>query len=338
MTRYEDLDEQGQVATVTEAAHLALPLLGIDARHVELVAHAYNSTFAVDLVAGGRVAVRVLVNSIADDAHIRGQHAWAQALAVSGVPVPPPWFGPGGEDLVVVRPTGADRDFRVCASWWVEGEVRDELDAAGAFATGSVMARMHAQAARWALPEGTRFPVMTDALCGYPDLVTPAVATDGDRAVVAEAMRRAQAAVDAANAAGVLPVHADLHAGNLLWLAGRDEPYVLDLDDAVVASPAHDLAVSVFYTRRAPDPGATAQLFAGYGSQAPLPPVDSVTFEGLVAARQLSLAASLLDTVTPSFRADAESYLVTTLARLRHYLDDGVLDPRIVAGGWQPPA
>ena len=58
--------------------------------------------------------------------------------------------------------------------------------------------------------------------------------------------------------------------------------------------------------------------------------MDSATFEGLLASRQLCLTASLLNTVTPSFRSEAESYLGTTVARLRHYLDEGVLDPRIV--------
>ena len=338
MTRYEDLDEQGQVATVTEAAHLALPLLGIDARHVELVAHAYNSTFAVDLVAGGRVAMRVLVNSIADDAHVRGQLAWAQALAVSGVPVPPPWFGPGGEDVVAVRPSGLDRDLRVCASWWVTGTVHHDITGDQAQALGRIIARMHAQASRWSFPEGTGFPLMTDPFCGYPDHITPVLTNDADRAVLAEATRRAQAAVDAANAGGVLAVHSDLHAGNLLWADGRADPYVIDLDDAVVASPAHDLAVTAFYARRSADPDAMQRVFTGYAEVGPLPPVDSVTFEGLVASRQLCLMASLLDTVTPSFRAEAEAYLETTLARLRHYLDAGVLDPRIVADGWQPPA
>ena len=267
MSRYEDLDEQGQVAVVTQAARLALPLLGIEAQHVGLVTHAYNTTFAVDLVAGGRVAVRVLVNSIADDAHVRGQLAWAQALAVAGVPVPPPWFGPGGEDVVVVRPEGAGRDFRVCASWWVTGTV-------------------------------------------HPEITT-----------------------DQTHAIGVLPVHGDLHAGNLLWEDGRVEPYVLDLDDAVVASPAHDIAVTAFYTRRSGDPEAMTRLFAGYAEHAALPPVSSSIFEGLVAARQLTLTASLLATVTPSFRAEAEAYLTTTTVRLRHYHDDGVLDSRLTAAG-----
>lgn len=338
MTRYEHLDEQGQVAVVTQAAHLALPLLGIEAQHVGLVTHAYNTTFAVDLVAGGRVAVRVLVNSIADDAHVRGQLAWAQALAVAGVPVPPPWFGPGGEDVVVVRPEGAGRDFRVCASWWVTGTVHPEITADQTHALGGVMARMHGQASRWSFPDGTGFPTMADPFCGYPDLVTPALTDQADRAVVAEAVRRSQTAVDAANAIGVLPVHGDLHAGNLLWEDGRVEPYVLDLDDAVVASPAHDIAVTAFSTRRSEDPEAMTRFFAGYAEHAALPPVDSATFEGLVAARQLCLTASLLDTVTPAFRADAAAYLETTVARLRHYLDEGVLDPRIVAGGWAPPA
>lgn len=336
MTDYEDLDEQGQIAVVTRAAHLALPLLGIDALRVELVTHAYNTTFGVDLVAGGRVAVRVLTNSLADDAHIRAQLAWSQALAVSGIPVPPPWFGPGGEDVVVVRPEGAERDFRVCAAWWVGGQIHEEITADQARRLGAIMARMHAQASRWTLPSGTSFPMIEDPFCGYPDLITPALRSDADRAVVAESVRRAQVALDEAKAKGVVPVHGDLHSGNLLWEEGRAEPYVLDLDDAVVAPPAHDLAVAAFYLRRAADEGAMSHLFAGYANHRPLPDVRSATFEGLVAGRQLTLTASLLDTKTPAFRADAEAYLATTIARLRRYLDEGVLDSRVVAGGWVP--
>lgn len=331
MTAYEDLDERAQIAVVTDAARLALPLLGIHARDVELVTHAYNTTFGVDLVAGGRVAVRVLTNSLADDAHLRGQHAWAQALAVSGVPVAPPWFGPGGEDLVVVRPDGSDRDFRVCASWWVSGEVHPELTADQARVLGTVMARMHDQASRWSLPAGTAFSMIEDPFCGYPDLLTPYLADPSDRAIVAEATRRAQVAVDEAKAKGVVTVQGDLHAGNLLWAPGRAEPYVLDLDDAVVAPPVHDLAVAAFYLRRGADEGAMSHLFAGYANHRPLPDTTSATFEGLVAGRQLTLASSLLSTTTPAFRRDAEGYVQTAVARLRHYLDEGVLDSRIVA-------
>lgn len=330
MPGYADLDEPSQIAVARRAAELALPLLGIDAREITLVTHAFNTTFGVDLVAGGRVAVRVLTNSLADDPHIRGQLAWAQALAVSGIPVPPPWFGPRGEDVVVVSPEGSERDFRVSASWWVRGKIADELSAPQARTLGEVMARMHVQASRWSLPSGTTFPMIEDPFCGYPDLITPALRNAADRAVVAEATWRAQEALDVAKAKGVVAVHGDLHAGNLLWAPGRTDPYVLDLDDAVVAPPVHDLAVAAFYLRRS-ETGSMRDLFAGYANHRPLPDVRSTTFEGLVAGRQLSLTASLLATMTPGLRTEIEGYLATALLRLRHYLDEGVLDPRIVA-------
>ncbi len=332
MSAYEELGDRGQVAVLREVVDDALPLLGIEARSVELVAHAFNTTFGVDLVGGGRLAVRVLTNSTADGARLRGQAAWAQALAVAGVDVAAPWTGPKGEEQVVVPAPRVGRDLRVTAAWWCPGDVVDELDADQARALGATAARMHLQAEDWAPPPGA-FVELVDPLVGYPDLLTGAVRDRQSAAVVDRSIDLAQEALDRARATGVHVVHGDLHQGNLLWSPERDRPWVVDLDDAVLGPAAHDLAVATFYLRRSSTDGAPSALLAGYASVRPLPPLDDATFEGLLAGRQLHLACSLLATSTPSLRADVEGYVATTVTRLRTFLDDGVLDPRLTAQG-----
>ena len=64
-------------------------------------------------------------------------------------------------------------------------------------------------------------------------------------------------------------------------------------------------------------------LRVGYAGVTPLPDVDADAFEGLVAARQLLLANSLLASTTSTLRSEAESYLDVTLQRLHRFLDTG---------------
>ncbi len=234
MSAYEELGDRGQVAVLREVVDDALPLLGIEARSVELVAHAFNTTFGVDLVGGGRLAVRVLTNSTADGARLRGQAAWAQALAVAGVDVAAPWTGPKGEEQVVVPAPRVGRDLRVTAAWWCPGDVVDELDADQARALGATAARMHLQAEDWAPPPGA-FVELVDPLVGYPDLLTGAVRDRQSAAVVDRSIDLAQEALDRARATGVHVVHGDLHHANVLVRpagAGWEVGAVLDWDSA----------------------------------------------------------------------------------------------------------
>lgn len=332
MSVYADLDDEAQIALLTRVAERALPLLGIEAVRLELVAHVYNTTFGVDLVAGGRLALRLLTTSSADEARVHGQAEWAQALAMAGVDVAAPWTGPKGEDQVLVPVPEIDRDLRVTAAWWCPGESTDELDTDQARALGVTMARMHEQAVGWTPPHRA-FAELVDPLVGVPDLLTGTLTDPDELAVVARSLDLAGTALERARRGGVHVVHGDLHAGNLLWTSEQERPWVVDLDDAVLAPAAHDLAVATFYLRRGSEDAAPGALLAGYASVRPLPPLDDATFEGLLAGRQLHLASSLLASSTAALRRDVDAYVATTLARLRTFVDEGVLDPRITAGG-----
>ncbi|MCM3554671.1 phosphotransferase [Janibacter melonis] len=314
-----------------EAAERALPLLGIEAERLGPVAPG-APTFAVDLVGGGRLALRLRPVVDADEGRVHGRAAWAQALAMAGVDVATPWTGPAGEEQVLLPGLAPDEQLRASATWWCEGEGVTDLDADRARALGATAARMHEQASGWAAPEGA-FVELLDPLAGYPELLTGALGDPRDVAVVETSLELAQTALSRAREHEVHVVHGDLRPDALLWQSGRDRPWVVDLDDAVLAPAAHDLAVATFALRRSPDDDAPTALLAGYASVRPLPPLDDATFEGLLAGRQLHLTSSLLASSTSALRPEVEAYLAATLVRLRTFLDDGVLDPRLTAQG-----
>jgi Ser/Thr protein kinase RdoA (MazF antagonist) len=220
------------------------------------------------------------------------------------------------------------RDLLVTGASWLEGEDAREGSSQWAHSLGRAMATLHLQASTWTLPTGAELPLFDAPLFGDEDALTPAAADiPGAAAVVAEATERSAAAFAALHArVRPIPLHADLHGGNLKWHEGRLA--VFDFDDSGIGVPLLDLAISTFYLRRAGSDGEPA-LEAGYAEVASLPDGLDEHLEPLVAARQLLLANSLLDSTTAAMRAQAEEYVHVTLARLRHWLDTGhfVLDP-----------
>ncbi|WP_252974087.1 hypothetical protein [Janibacter melonis] len=147
-----------------EAAGRALPLLGIEAERLGPVAPG-ATTFAVDLVGGGRLAPRLRPVVDADEGRVHGRAAWAQALAMAGVDVATPRTGPAGEEQVLLPGLAPDEQLRASATWWCEGEGVTDLDADRSRALGATAARMHEQASGWAAPEGA-FAELLDPLAG----------------------------------------------------------------------------------------------------------------------------------------------------------------------------
>ena len=114
------------------------------------------------------------------------------------------------------------------------------------------------------------------------------------------------------------PVHADLHPGNVMAVAGGLS--VLDFDDCGVSHPVHDLAITAYHLRPFPHEGP---LMAGYESVRPVPEHSRGEFESLVAARNVAL---LNDTVTVDaawVRDLLPTYVPNTITKLRHYLRTG---------------
>jgi Ser/Thr protein kinase RdoA (MazF antagonist) len=121
-----------------------------------------------------------------------------------------------------------------------------------------------------------------------------------------------------------MPIHADLHGGNVKWLRGRMA--VFDFDDACLGVPVHDLAISQYYLRAHThdDPAVDAALLAGYADEREPPTYSRDEFEAVVASRNLVLANDVLRITNAKVRAAATQYLANTALKLRAYLDTGI--------------
>jgi Ser/Thr protein kinase RdoA (MazF antagonist) len=320
---YVGLSGAEQIEVLRPVAMAAADRFGLDVARMEVVAHAYNTTFAADTADGVRYAMRVNTNSHSTPENVVAQQAWQRAISAdTDVQVPDPLATPEGDWFVTVDSEVFGRSLTVTAASWLAGSDVSELDVDVTGHLGRTMALLHEQSRGWAWPDGAAFPRFDTPLFGDEDLLHSAPGLDADeRAVLRRAHEEATHAFARVYAgAPVQPLHADLHGGNLKWDDGRIA--VFDFDDSGLGVPALDLAVTTFYLRDG-SPAPEQSLRAGYAEVGPLPDLAAADFEALVAARQLLLANSLLAITTAELRSDAARYLDVTIARLRHWLATG---------------
>ncbi|AXH96705.1 phosphotransferase enzyme family protein [Ornithinimicrobium avium] len=323
-TAYPDLGDDEQAEQLRPVAVAAAAEFGLDVVGLEVVAHAYNTTFEVRTADGGRYALRLNTNSKSSVAEILAQQAWQLAIAAeTPVRVPVPAVTRDGQWCTRIGSAALGREVLVTCAAWLEGPDVVEPDPEQARALGRAMAQLHDHARRWVLPDGGEMPVFDDPLFGDEDRLTGAPGLDAEQhEVLRRAGERARDAFARVHRAGpVLALHADLHGGNLKWHEGRLA--VFDFDDCGQGTPALDLAVSTFYLRGAGAEPVEAALREGYAEVAPLPDTAPADFEALVASRQLLLGNDLLGSTTAGQRGRAEDYLVTSVDRLRHWLRTG---------------
>ncbi len=325
-TPYEDLDEESQVEVLRRVALVAADAYGLAVERLEPVLHGYNTTFRVD-TGGRRYALRVNTNSKSTGEHVAAQQAWVHAIARdTEVTVPDAVAAPDGRTVVPVPCPEVGRDLLCVVNTWLEGPDVEECGPEQAHALGRAMAALHGHARSFVLPEGAGFPAFDEPLFGDRNLLEGSPLLDDDgRGVVDAAFDRTRRAFAALAAeAEAVPLHADLHGGNLKWHDGRLA--VFDFDDAGLGAPVLDLAIAAFYVRDS-DPAVERALREGYAAVAPQP-VGTEHVEALLAARQLLLANSLLTTTTAQWRSRAVEYLGTTVDRLRRWMATGrfVLD------------
>lgn len=322
--RYEQLDDAAQVEVLRGIALRGATAFGLDVDRIELVLHAFNTTFAIDVGDGRRVALRVGTNSLSTPAHVVAQQAWVRAIAEeTDVVVPEPLRTRDGRWFVEVDAPALDRRVLVTVASWLSGDDADALEPEAARALGRAMATLHGHAAGWVLPSDGMLSRFDTPLFGDEDALDRAPGLGAaDRAVLEESRSRTEEVFERLHRGATLrPLHADLHGGNLKWHEGRLA--VFDFDDAGLGLPVLDMAISAFYLR-ADDPTLEERVREGYAEVAEPPHVAPADFEALVAARQLLLANSLLVTTTAELRAQAEDYTRVSIARLRHWLETGV--------------
>ena len=319
---YAALEEEGQVEVLRRVALDAADAFGLGVRDLVLVLHGYNTTFRVDTHDGRRLAMRVNTNSKSSPSNITAQQAWLHAIAAdTDVPVPDPLATPEGRWQVAVECPEWGGPLHATVASWLEGDDVGECDEEQAHALGRAMATLHDHAEHFVLPPGATLPLFDEPLFNDRNLLADAVPEPARAQVVSDSFAACAKAFEEVYAGRrTVALHADLHGGNLKWHRGRLA--VFDLDDAGLGVPALDLAISTFYLRRA-DPATEGALRAGYARVRALPEVTDEQFEALVAARQLLLANSLLDSSTATLRAEATAYLDVTVERLRGWLATG---------------
>lgn len=326
---YLELSDADQVEALRPAALAAAEQFGLDVHRLEMVLHAYNTTFEVETVAasgeprGRRFALRVNTNSSSTPAQVAAQQAWQLAIAEqTTVLVPEPLRTADGGWFAEVEAPGFGRPVLVTCASWLDGPDVVEPDAEVARELGRAMARLHQQATTWPLPDGAAMPTFDSPLFGDDDLLDTATGLTAEQRATIDEGRRLTSAAFARVYAGapVIALHADLHGGNVKWHEGRLA--VFDFDDCGFGVPALDLAVSTFYLRHG-DPAPEEAMRAGYAEVAPLPRVPEADFEAMVASRQLLLANAMLGSTTADLRAGIETYLPLTADRLRHWMDTG---------------
>lgn len=324
---YAAATRRTQILRMARLARTALTAWGLADAELRLLHHGYNTTFSV-VTDGARFALRINVQAHKEPTHLRAELAWLTALrADTNLLVPEPVPARDGDLFTLVPSPDHGRDLPVVLFDWLEGRLVGNKPPLTRLRTlGATTATLHRHAATWSLPAGATLPGLDTLLMNVPDRLSdghPALPPGGQQVIVAAMERIARSLGAVFEREGPRPLHADLHGGNLKWHRGRLA--VLDFDDAGLGVPIQDLAISAFYLR--PSPRAEEALFEGYALVAPLPEVTGDTFEALVAWRNLVLANDLIATEHADFRTWVASYLPTTVARLRHYLDTGVFRP-----------
>lgn len=320
MPDYRSLSDQEQVEHLRAVALPAAERFGVKVGGLELVLHSYNTTFALTSTSGERFALRVNTNSQSRPENLIAQIAWVRALAAqTQIVVAEPVATPTGEYVVEIS-SPVTGPVTVVLNTWLEGPDLDALTEAQGAELGRVMRALHAHGSGWHLPPDGALAVFDDPFMGTVDLLSDSAFLDrSQRDVVAHALAQINHAFDQLRSTPPIVAHADLHGGNLK-LAG-DSLAVFDFDDACLARPVQDLAISAFYLRR-DDPGVEQAMLSAYGE----PPEGAAFLEDLVAARQLHLANALLSSTTGSWRDQAKAYVALVIPRLEAYLRTGRLE------------
>ncbi len=318
-----DVSARTQVRRLRALAARALPAWGLSDASLRLLNHGYNTTFRVDADDGRRFALRVNVIPTKTDAHLRAEVAWLAALAAeTDLRVPTPQPTREGDWAAYVPSPDHGRDLPLVLFSWLDGRNLGFKPRLGQVrVVGEAMALLHHHAATWRLPSDGALPLFDDVLTGLPNRFGDHPALDADaRAVLTAALARAQDLQDQAFTADqVIPLHADLHGGNLKWHGGRLS--VFDFDDAGRGVPALDLAISSYYLRV--DAAYEEMLREGYARVRPLPQLSDEAFEGMVAGRNLLLLDDLLEQQNVELRGMIPRYAEASVRRLRGWLDTG---------------
>jgi Ser/Thr protein kinase RdoA (MazF antagonist) len=221
---------------------------------------------------------------------IAEEHAFSRELAAEEIPVVAPIPSCRGDTLIEAG------EFRFAVFPRQPGRAPELDDEATLEWLGRFIARIHVVGARAPFRHRPRIDVRSYGDQSLSTLLRagllPASLRSAYEAAARHALERVRHALDQAGEVGCLRLHADCHAGNLLWAS--DGPHFVDLDDCRMGPAIQDLWMLLSGDRAA----MTRQLgvvLDGYTMFREIDPAEFLLIEPLRTLRLLHYAAWLAE-------------------------------------------
>jgi len=304
MTDFYDLNPDAQQERLRRLAIRALSEWDIHEAGLKLIKYRENAVYKIVASDGTPYALRVHRPGYHTDAELRSELHWIAALQEAEIDVPSVVPLKNGENFAVITHDGVPEPRQVDIFEWVEGvqlgSVEDgvaaDLDKVrNIYGTiGALAARLHTQAAAWALPAGfTRHAWDAEGLTGEAPLWGRFWELQALTKAQRELIQRARVRVHQDLLAyGANPdnrgmyslIHADFVAENLL--VDGTCVRLIDFDDAGFGWHLFELATALYFEMDAPHyDTAFEALIAGYRTHRPLPDSQIAQFPLFFLAR-----------------------------------------------------
>ena len=252
MVEFEELSDERRIALFETVGREALRRYGIETADLSHRTYSENVIFEVSTADGGRYALRVCRPNT-DPTDLEREIAWLHALARdTELRIPAPVMTAGGDPFAQAQVVGVPEP-RYCALFtWVSGDYAsgDELTSRRLAKAGEFLARLHAHAETYRLPERLALPRQNADALNSMDISDPLAAYFPDRhdivafedalSTTASVMRELG---EGSDVAGI--IHGDFHQRNYLF--DGEEIGAIDFETMWWGYYLYDLATTLSY-------------------------------------------------------------------------------------------
>ena len=319
------MDEEAQVALVQELVPGILSQYGIEPKSIENVNHAFNSSFKITDSQGQDLALRINLASHKSGDEVLAEMQWLEALSQDGsVTAPQPLRTTNGELFISTHFDPLNTETTAVLFKWIEGEeVGDEPTNEQLFELGENMARLQVFAKDLKLTGTAFLPKINSTLMNSKDLLTQSKPEPISDKLYEDIIRGLKLSDEVYTRLSkdqeLLPIHADLHSGNVIQNNGKLA--IIDFDDAGLGLPVQDLVISNYYMRE--DREKEKHLKAGYSSIIELPKVSDEDYEVLLLGRLIVLINAVLDMTSAEIIEFLPTFLTRAQKRFTHFYATG---------------
>jgi Ser/Thr protein kinase RdoA (MazF antagonist) len=322
---YTQMDEEAQIAAVQELVPGILRQYGIEAAGIENVNHSFNSSFKITDTKGDEYALRINLASGKKTNEVLAEMQWLEELAEDGSVLAPVPLRTTNNELLISTPfTQLGKDTTAVLCKWIPGEeVGDEPTSEQLYGLGQNMARLHTFAKTLHFTEPAYLPTVNRTLMNTEDNLRPSQPNHINDKLYGDILKGLELSDEVyarlSKNQELLPIHADLHNGNVIQTA--DKLAIIDFDDAGMGLLIQDLVFSTYYIRE--DTEKEKYLREGYSSLLELPKISDEDFEILVMGRLIGLVSAVGYMTSAEIIEFIPTFLERTQKRLDHFFATG---------------